>query len=533
MPRVRIDLVGGVRVRAHDGTEIPISARKCQALLGCLALRPGVPLPRDFLASLLWDAADQELARSSLRQALAALRRVLPPDTLRADAKAVWLDEKLVTSDVRELHELARDESPGALLGSIDRYGDELFGAIEVHSLAFDHWARDQRQQFRRQLVDMLERVAAHCTAAGDLTGLLSALERLVQVEPCNEHAHRRLMSALARLGRHTDALRQYRLCQEALRRDLDVATEPATDALLREIMRQRRAPAPNEHETDGTTTSADVQTLHRVAPTLREAVVLCVRCIATDMGDPDPEIVQRRWVAMEAQVRAAVERFGGIVDRVSQGEVLAVFGLASLAGNEADRALRAARQLTTAPPHEVSIAGCALACGIAAGQVLPASLEAPFPLTGRASGVARELARLAERNSILVATEVADRLETKCGFERVDASAGLTAHKVVACIDPESMPTARPFVGRRAELALLTTLLEQVRRSGQGAHDRCSWRGGDRKVVAAPGAGTHGERSRGGGSYFERPRFRPVRRGSTHTRVGVVSARRGGGGVQ
>ena len=173
MPRLRIELVGGVRVRAHDGTEIPISARKCQALLGCLALRPGVPLPRDFLASLLWDAADQELARSSLRQALAALRRVLPPDTLRADAKAVWLDEKLVTSDVRELHELARDESPGALLGSIDRYGDELFGAIEVHSLAFDHWARDQRQQFRRQLVDGLERVAAHCTAAGDLTGLL------------------------------------------------------------------------------------------------------------------------------------------------------------------------------------------------------------------------------------------------------------------------------------------------------------------------------------------------------------------------
>ena len=29
-------------------------------------------------------------------------------------------------------------------------------------------------------------------------------------------------------------------------------------------------------------------------------------------------------------------------------------------------------------------------------------------------------------------------------------------------------MPTARPFVGRRAELALLTTLLEQVRRSGR-----------------------------------------------------------------
>ena len=182
------------------------------------------------------------------------------------------------------------------------------------------------------------------------------------------------------------------------------------------------------------------------------------------------PEIVQRRWVAMERQVRAAVERFGGSVDRVSQGEVLAVFGLASLAGNEADRALRAARQLTTAPPHEVSIAGCALACGIAAGQVLPASLEAPFPLTGRA--VWRRARTRSPRR-----TQLDTGRHGSCGpagnkvWFRTSGRAGrdgLTAHKVVACIDSESMPTARPFVGRRAELALLTTLLEQVRRSGR-----------------------------------------------------------------
>ena len=170
MPRVRIDLVGGVRVRAHDGTEIPISARKCQALLGCLALRPGVHAAAGFPGVAFMGrggpgAGAFELATGSCRAPACFTAGHAP-----RGRQSRWLDEKLVTGDVRELHDLARDESPGALLGSIDRYGDELFGAIEVNSLAFDHWARDQRQQFRRQVVDVLERVAAHCTAAGDLT---------------------------------------------------------------------------------------------------------------------------------------------------------------------------------------------------------------------------------------------------------------------------------------------------------------------------------------------------------------------------
>ena len=230
--------------------------------------------------------------------------------------------------------------------------------------------------------------------------------------------------------------------------------------------------------------------------------------------------------------MRAAVGRFGGRVDRVSQGEVLAVFGLASLTGNEADRALRAARQLTTAPPHEVSSAGCALACGIAAGQVLPASLEAPFPLTGRASGVARELARLAERNSILVASEVADRLETKCGFERVDAGAGVLRSTRSSPASSLSRCHA-PFVGRRAELALLTTLLEQVRRSGRARTIAVRGEAGIGKssliqalvrTASDLGVAVHTLNVL---DFGQSAADRPI------PGVGVVSARRRGGGVQ
>ena len=62
------------------GGEIRIASRKGRALLAYLALRPGESHSRDRLATLLWEDADEELARTSLRQALAAVRKSLPAD---------------------------------------------------------------------------------------------------------------------------------------------------------------------------------------------------------------------------------------------------------------------------------------------------------------------------------------------------------------------------------------------------------------------------------------------------------------------
>ncbi len=138
MATLRIELVGGIRARTGDGREIRITGRKCQALLGCLALRPGMAATREFLASLLWEDADSELARLSLRQALARLRRELSSSceqALQADAQSVWLDADTVTSDVAEFRAQLHDAAPGSLLATIDRCGEEV--AVR-HRCAFD-----------------------------------------------------------------------------------------------------------------------------------------------------------------------------------------------------------------------------------------------------------------------------------------------------------------------------------------------------------------------------------------------------------
>lgn len=453
MAELRVELFGGLRVTTAAGREIRITARKAQALLVCLALRPGTAVARDYLASLLWDDTDAELARASLRQALATIRRCLPEAAARAlvaETNTLALDATLAGSDVQQFRELVRDGSPHALAEAAERFDGELLPGFDARSAAFDAWLDEHRRVLRREWSQALQRAATQCRSAGDLAGATAALARLVAIEPANEPVQRNLMEVFARRGLHTEALRQYRVCTEALRRDLDVAPEPATEALYRDILRRRRAvgagdddPAamPGVAPAGETVSPGESGPLREPAPvaTLREAAVLVAR-IGQSHGvhGDDPEVVRDDWSRAEALVRAIAGGLGGVVDRASQGEIVAVFGLHATTGNEAERALRAAEQLCGPAAAEPR-----LAIGVARGLVLPAGGTEPFPVAGQPVTIARELARAAALGAWLTAPEV-------------------SAHRA-------QRRATMPFAGRRAELAMLETLFERVADSGRG----------------------------------------------------------------
>src|SRR5262249_29037656 len=81
-PRLRVP--GGFEARRGTGPAVSFSAKKPAALLCYLAFHAGAAQSRDALAALLWEERGHEQARGSLRQALTALRKLLPPGALEA-----------------------------------------------------------------------------------------------------------------------------------------------------------------------------------------------------------------------------------------------------------------------------------------------------------------------------------------------------------------------------------------------------------------------------------------------------------------
>ncbi len=240
-----LQVLGAFHVRDGSGGEIRIASRKGRALLAYLALRPGESHSRDRLANLLWEDADEELARTSLRQALAALRKSLPAGAqaaLLADTESVGVNAELLRSDIDAFRQSLLAGTRTSLQEAINHYRGDLLDGFDARSTAFDEWLSSERGSLRKQMSEALQRLTDLCMAAEDNDGALTACSRLVSLEPLNEAAHRRIMELQAKRNSYAEALRQYRVCRDVLRRELDVSPEAATEQLYRELMRKRRA---------------------------------------------------------------------------------------------------------------------------------------------------------------------------------------------------------------------------------------------------------------------------------------------------
>ena len=248
-----LNLLGGFEMRSPAGAPVMLSARKPMALLAYLALHPGQPLARDRLATLLWQDRGDAHARSSLRQALAALRKALPVGDETGDrqllisrADTVALEPRVIDTDVAAFERCIAAGSPADLERAVALYRGDLLDGINPRAPAFDDWLMMERQRLRERAVDAMSRLLDHACAAGSCEAGIRVAMRLLSLDPLQEPVHRKLMQLYARQGRHAVALKQYETCRAVLDRELGVAPEPETEALYRDILRQRRAPRPD-----------------------------------------------------------------------------------------------------------------------------------------------------------------------------------------------------------------------------------------------------------------------------------------------
>jgi len=104
----RITLFGGLTVESESMRYQRFPTQKTAALLALLALKPEQTHSREGLASLLWPDALPEAARHNLRQAVAALRKLLGADWIIAEGRDRLRLAQGVTVDTVEFEQLCQ-----------------------------------------------------------------------------------------------------------------------------------------------------------------------------------------------------------------------------------------------------------------------------------------------------------------------------------------------------------------------------------------------------------------------------------------
>ncbi len=161
--------------------------------------------------------------------------------------------------------QLANAQEPADLEAAAALYRGELLTGLDIASEPFAEWLAAERRRLASLQSEILYRLANVQAEAGARERAIETAQRLTTFDPLREDGHRLLIRLLASAGRRSDALKQYALCADTLRRELGIAAEPATSELA-ETIRQGRA------EVDGSHASAALAGRPRVPDPVRPA---------------------------------------------------------------------------------------------------------------------------------------------------------------------------------------------------------------------------------------------------------------------
>jgi DNA-binding SARP family transcriptional activator/tetratricopeptide (TPR) repeat protein len=214
------------------------------ALIGYLAAHAESPQPRQLIAGLFWPDSSDAQALTNLRRELHNLRQVLgnEPSLVVTPRDLCWADRATCTVDLR----VFATERAAALAAeaAVDNAGviehaARAIGAYRGEFLpgAYDDWLLELRSDLERQCAGLCDVLAAARAAAGDLAGAVAAARRRIQLQALEETGYRTLMRLQADLGDRAGALSTYHHCASVLERELGVDPDPATRAVLTELM--------------------------------------------------------------------------------------------------------------------------------------------------------------------------------------------------------------------------------------------------------------------------------------------------------
>ena len=212
MPAVQFQTLGTLDLHGADGRELHslLAQPKRIALLAYLCVaRPSGFHRRDTLVGLFWPDSNQEHARSSLRNALHVLRRVLGDQAIlsRGDEEIAVDRHRMVCDAVRFEETLAANQFEA----SLDLYrGDFLTGFFIDAAPDFDHWLQSQRARLRGEAARAAERAGRALELKGDIRGALDFARRSLELANNDERALRKLLELQDRVGDRAGALASY-----------------------------------------------------------------------------------------------------------------------------------------------------------------------------------------------------------------------------------------------------------------------------------------------------------------------------------
>ncbi len=243
---LEITTLGTLVIRQTE-EPVQLNSRKAEALLVYLG-RCKVAQSRLWLAELLWPERSQKQALANLRTLLSRLRPQLGScllvtrDTVALETSAYRLDantfEQILSSKSWESPQAVLSEEQALWVEeAVALYSGSFLETFYLGAAPdFEDWVAQEREKFQHLVGTAFEGLADYYARQQDYSLAINRLNRLLQIEPFHEQAHRQMLRLLTQHGQRRVALDHYTSYQRYLFRELDIAPEAETTDLYEAI---------------------------------------------------------------------------------------------------------------------------------------------------------------------------------------------------------------------------------------------------------------------------------------------------------
>jgi DNA-binding SARP family transcriptional activator len=283
-PLLRMQLLGGFRVEYADmaRTVSDWQRRSARTLTKLLATCPEHALHREQILDILWPGADVDSALNSFGKALYAARHAFEPDLprrtdsayLRLTDAMLALDTDHVVIDADKFEQLAenalRRQDATAYESALAAYGGELLPEDR-----YADWCAERRNFLAELRVRLLVGLAEALENRGACNEAADQFRAALGQDPTREVVHRRLMRLYAEMGTPDQAVRQFQICQDVLRRELGMAPQPETVSLYHDILGSRAPPQRSAADHDPALTDRNRAVVNGHLPVAKEATLV------------------------------------------------------------------------------------------------------------------------------------------------------------------------------------------------------------------------------------------------------------------
>jgi DNA-binding SARP family transcriptional activator len=296
-----------------DGVEVSLGGPRQQSVLALLLLAQGKPVSSDELLDALYNGQPPPSAGSSLYAYVSRLRGALRSAgyLLAKTERGYVLAAPPETVDARRFSDLLQTglridaTRPEQVIEHLEPALALWRAPVALGPLRNQPWAEVEAARLEEQRAIAIDALADAELAAGHYAAAVLRLQQTVTEQPLREGTVARLMLALYRSGRQSDALSVYERCRRALAEDLGVDPSPQLQRMQAAVLNHSAGLAERTHARPGPVT--------RLPPrnpsfTARTQLLADIDSLAQARGTDAPRLIVLHGLGGVGKTQTALE---------------------------------------------------------------------------------------------------------------------------------------------------------------------------------------------------------------------------------